>query len=186
MDHENAQLSRLEAVVVACLQSRWVLAWLENPKHTHSLNTTHTTKGVTRSKSTKPLDEMWRIPSPPKRPSLPLLPRMFIHPCSVCIIGGRHTQNTLAIRPPPPLGRLSLGDRLPPSPPPGRPLRARGGYFKGGGGCIHNAKVAALVYSCGVHEQHPCHKGARAMYMWSILVMGNAHPFAVHAGWEGD
>ena len=43
-------------------------AWLHNPKRTHSLKTTPYYQGVTRSKSTKPLGEMWRNSRPPKRP----------------------------------------------------------------------------------------------------------------------
>ena len=147
MDDENAQLSSLEAVVVASPKSpeSTDVSMASEPK-TYTQPEHHTTKGVTGSKSTKPWNEMWRNPSPQSVSSLPLLLRMSVHPCSVCLHYWRTTHFASkypCTSPPPPLRRRSLGEPHPP--PPRRPSRAMGGGFQMGGGSVHSAAAHGSV-----------------------------------------
>ena len=122
VDHESAQLSRLEAVAV------------ESPKSPES----------PESPDVTPMAPQPQTPAQPTQPTMAAsVPRKMTH---IGTASMRKSLHTLCLHrwrvpqfalkypcnPPPPPGRPSLGDRLPP--PPGRPSRANPGVCKGGTG----------------------------------------------------
>ena len=122
VDHESAQLSRLEAVAVESPKSP------ESPESPESPDVT-------------PMALQPQTPAQPTQPTMAATHigtasmRKSLHTCSLCLHGWRVPQFALKYPcnlPPPPPGRPSLGDRLPP--PPGRPSRANPGVCKGGAG----------------------------------------------------
>ena len=83
------------------------------------------------------------------------------------------TRTQYPCNPPPPLGRPSLGDRLP-TPPPGRPSCANAGDCKGGGGYLMCPQLESTVCTHGTRSRQP-----RLRFLLKLSVM------QLHSGRNG-
>ena len=122
VDHESAQLSRLEAVAV------------ESPKSPESPDVTPMApQPQTPAQPTQPT----MAANVPRKRSLQSTLDAFLKPNAIVLLAsveGTTFCFEIPLQSPPPPGRPSLGDRLPP--PPGRPPRANLGVCKGGKGYL--------------------------------------------------